>query len=554
MLWSRLCLPLLLLAWAQIGAAQGASRFVEAARDPAVITRALTVEQVVSDGPITGVTVPHHILAADLIARGLRAASAQKVDQIILIGPDHFRSLGTPFGVLTAPLDTAMGTIKTGPLADKLAREPDLFSDVGSAPREHAIHAVTPFIAALFPDVPVTAIITATASRPADWEAAIGLIAPHLTDRVLIVQSTDYSHFLPRDIAVQRDMETLGVIVANDPQAVLDLGQPAHTDSKASQYLQMRLQELMGGQPMVVAHRDAYDYVPGEGAGTGPTTSYIVTLYGPDPGALSALEWPDQTRIVFGGDVFLGRGWTQLLEAHRLGPVIADLNARRGRDAFIVNLEGVILPEQPAGANSVQHLMLGPSALPALGAMGVTGANTANNHGHDFGLAGLEMTGELLSGAGITPLQNGVVSDVAGLALLPLSFKRSYFYDHPVIRSLDQLDMVCAAETDLPIVVLAHWGADYSATAGPDEMAALDRLARCGVTAVIGAHTHQASSAVTVHGGGRLQAVFSMGNLLFDQTGEVSGALVELRRFSKGTVALRLIPVPNYFQMARGQE
>ena len=546
---SRICFLVLLLVWSQSVAAQTSSRFITAARDARLITAALEAEQVVSDARITGVTVPHHILAADLIVRGLRAASGQQVDHIILIGPDHFRSLETPFGVLSAPLDTVMGRVPAGSLSAQLASRPSLFSDVGAATREHAIHAVAPFIAALFPGVPVTAITTATASRPKEWEAAIALIAPQLTDNVLVVQSTDYSHFLPRDIAVQRDIETLGVIAANDPQSVLSLAQPAHMDSKASHYLQMRLQGLLGGKPMVVAHRDAHDYVPG--SSNGPTTSYIVTLFASDPGALSRLDWPDQTRVVFGGDVFLGRGWTGLLNEDRLGPAIRDLASRRGDGAFIINLEGVILPEHPAGANSVQHLMLERLAVPILRRIGATAANTANNHGHDFGLEGLEISGELLSGAGIKPLMHGELQEIAGLALLPLSFKRGFFSDHPVIRHPGQLDLVCDLQTELPIVILTHWGADYTNSPGPDESAALERLADCGVMAVIGAHTHQASATVTVHGGGRLQAAFSMGNLFFDQTGEVSGALVELRRFAKGTVALRLIPVANYFEMLR---
>jgi poly-gamma-glutamate synthesis protein (capsule biosynthesis protein) len=354
-------------------------------------------------------------------------------------------------------------------------------------------------------------------------------------------------------MAVQRDMETIGVIAANDPAAVLSLSQPAHTDSKASQYLQMRLQQLLGGQPMVVAHRDAHDYVPGGVANNGPTTSYIVTLYGADPVVMSGLDWPDQSRVVFGGDVFLGRGWRTFLETQSLGSVVADLNARRGVGEFVANIEGVILPERPAGSNTVQHLMLDGLVLPVLNSLGVSTANTANNHSHDFGADGLTISQTLLKGAAITPIAHGEVSEVAGLSLLPLSFKRGYFYDHPVIRTLEQLDEVCMAKANLPLVVLAHWGADYSDTAGPDELAALERFARCGVVAVIGAHPHQASSAVTLHGGGRLQAVFSMGNLLFDQTGDVSGALVELRRFAKGTIALRLIPVPNYFQMAQQQ-
>jgi poly-gamma-glutamate synthesis protein (capsule biosynthesis protein) len=46
--------------------------------------------------------------------------------------------------------------------------------------------------------------------------------------------------------------------------------------------------------------------------------------------------------------------------------------------------------------------------------------------------------------------------------------------------------------------------------------------------------------------------LFSLGNLLFDQTSpRGSGALLEVRVFRQGTVAARVIPVPNLFELGR---
>ncbi|MEP4197178.1 MAG: AmmeMemoRadiSam system protein B [Aliishimia sp.] len=537
-----LCLPSSL--WAET-----TSRFLDAARDPLVIDGALGAETTVAQARITGVTIPHHILAADLMARGLRAASGGQYDHIILIGPDHFRSLTAPFGVLTTQIDTLKGPLPQNPTAiDRLNRSP-LFEDVKDAPREHGIHAITPFLKALFPDTPVTMLTTATHSRQHEWDHAVDRLMQIATKRTLIVQSTDYSHFLPRHLTIQRDIETLGVIASNDPDLVPTLTQPAHLDSKASQYIQMRLQQrLHGATPVIVAHRDAHDYIP-EGNPNGPTTSYIVTLYTTDPAKASHLIWPDQTRMVFGGDVFLDRGWRSALADDKLTPVLKDLTNRVGSGPFVINLEGVLLDERPAGTNPVQHFMSAPLAAPVLQRMGVTAANLANNHSHDLGTLGFAETQKSLAAAGIQSLTHGKVTELGGFALLPLTFRMGYFTDHPVIRDLAQLDLACGAQTTLPLIVLPHWGADYTNTAADFERDAFEKLAACGVAAVIGAHTHNPSPAVSVHGAGRLQAVFSMGNLLFDQTGDdVSGALVELRRFQKGTLALRLIPVPNYFE------
>jgi poly-gamma-glutamate synthesis protein (capsule biosynthesis protein) len=48
--------------------------------------------------------------------------------------------------------------------------------------------------------------------------------------------------------------------------------------------------------------------------------------------------------------------------------------------------------------------------------------------------------------------------------------------------------------------------------------------------------------------------VASDGNLTFDHSGvAVSGSLVELRVFRQGTIALRIIPVPNLFESVKSR-
>src|SRR5688572_124134 len=42
------------------------------------------------EGLVTGITVPHHLLARDLIARAFNYASRGRYDRILLLSPDHF--------------------------------------------------------------------------------------------------------------------------------------------------------------------------------------------------------------------------------------------------------------------------------------------------------------------------------------------------------------------------------------------------------------------------------------------------------------------------------
>ena len=156
----------------------------------------------------------------------------------------------------------------------------------------------------------------------------------------------------------------------------------------------------------------------------------------------------------------------------------------------------------------------------------------------------------MLEAANIRAFRHGIISDFGPVKILPLTFKRSYFFDHAVIRTPLQLKTFCMAGGKSPLIVLAHWGKDYVADASPFENELLNTMADCGISAVIGSHTHRASTKVEIRAGGALQSIFSMGNLIFDQTGpSISGSLVELRGFRQRTIALRIIPIPNVFSV-----
>ena len=425
--------------------------FLEAAHDSAAVSAALERERrdPKPSLAVTGVTVPHHLLAADPIARGVLAASGGTYDQILLISPDHFRSLTTPFGITSADLATANGTLAADRafIAKALAAS-SMFADIGSAPHEHGIHAVTPFLRAVFPQARIAAVTTATYSKPADWRAVAELLASIIEPKTLIVQSTDYSHFLPVEIAALRDQETVAALASGDPEAVLALNQPAHIDSRASQFIQMWLQrKLFGAAPVIIGNRNAHEYIPA----SGPTTSYVVTAFTPEPQHGAQLQYSDQAIMYFGGDVYIGRGWSQ----PSMQPAIIDMLVRRIKDvtaghSLVINLEGVVLEEDPAGANAVQHLMLSSLALPVLKKLGVVAASLANNHAYDFGEEGLSSSTRLLESHGIHALRHGIASELGPISLLPLTFKRSYFFDHAVIRSRSQLKSMCELKTAPP--------------------------------------------------------------------------------------------------------
>src|SRR3974377_897543 len=60
---------------------------------------------------ITGITVPHHLLAADLIAEAWARVSTQGYNRIIILSPDHYSRSRTAFAVSRRHFQTALGPL-----------------------------------------------------------------------------------------------------------------------------------------------------------------------------------------------------------------------------------------------------------------------------------------------------------------------------------------------------------------------------------------------------------------------------------------------------------
>ena len=143
---------------------------------------------------ITGLTVPHHLLAADLIAAAFARVQGRDYRRIIILSPDHFHRSRSPFAVTRRDFDTVLGRVATDRAAvgqllnNPLVSESDLFS------HEHGVRALLPFIVHYFPKTPVVPIAIRGNSRPADWDALARTLTPLLTpDTLLVVAQVGHS-------------------------------------------------------------------------------------------------------------------------------------------------------------------------------------------------------------------------------------------------------------------------------------------------------------------------------------------------------------------------
>ena len=246
---------------------------------------------------VSGITVPHHLLATDVIANTFARASNGSYDTIVLLSPDHF-SLGvTDISVSESGFSTALGDIVPDTTIARAMEQLSFVSPEHFFYREHGLQAETPFIRYYFPHARIVAFTFKETTPKTELDAFIQALEPLLTGRTLVVQSTDFSHYLTKAAASGKDDQTMRVINADDADKVFSLNQPANLDSIAAQYVQMRVQQdVFHARPLIVEHGNSQDYTNEPVA---QTTSYIAQAYVPDNAYASMrrfISWERVTR------------------------------------------------------------------------------------------------------------------------------------------------------------------------------------------------------------------------------------------------------------------
>ncbi len=488
---------------------------------------------------ISGLTVPHHLLAADLMAGAFARVQGQHYRRIIILSPDHFSRSRSPFAVTRRDFETALGRLATDLpavnrlLANPLVTESSLFS------HEHGVQALLPFIAHYCSWALIVPIAIRHSSQPADWEALAQSLAPLLDPDTLLVQSTDFSHYLSPQEARRRDQETLRVLSGGDPRQVLSLREPDHLDSRGCQYLQLLLQrQVFGAGPTVIANRNSQEYTTEPVA---KTTSYIVQLY-----SAEALPVEGVQSYFFGGDTFCGRQAARRLAIPENREALQRqvLRITQGQP-LILNLEGVLQEKCPEAPGPYTLCMESSLALPLLSGLHVRAVSLANNHSLDLGEDAYRAMRRLLTEQGLACLENCKVLDLGDFYLAAFTDVDNQSAEKIARLTRQDLEVLDGWKRDKPLFALIHWGQEFADAAGPREQALAALLEEKGVEVVIGCHSHRAG-----HLEATLQScrIFSLGNFLFDQDSpRISGVLLEAVFFPQGTYFLKVHPLNNLF-------
>ena len=175
-------------------------------------------------GEVVGLVCPHagYFFSGHVAGAAYRQVSGGTYDTVVLIGPDH---TGVALGELALPdyaaWHTPLGDVAVdGELAAALEQRVRLRRL--RREREHSLEVQLPFLQVALADFKLLPLMMGD-QTPATCRQVGQCVAELVRDRkVLLVASTDLSHFQPDHLARQTDAHTLSYALDFDPQGLAE--------------------------------------------------------------------------------------------------------------------------------------------------------------------------------------------------------------------------------------------------------------------------------------------------------------------------------------------
>ena len=493
-------------------------------------------EQTPATERITGLIVPHHLLAKEMMAAAFAYAAAGEYRNIILLSPDHFQAGKSDISTTEHDFSTVFGTVATNRDIAKQLKKLSFVGDGDFFYREHGLQAQLPFIKYYFPKAKIIALTFKPTVSRTELDQVINILEQTLPPDSLIVQSTDFSHYLTPKEAFVRDSETIVAITKaaaeNGQTDILALKQPDNLDSIAALYIQASLQKnFFKTQPEILEHKNSQDYTTEK---ISSSTSYLTAAYVKAASADSKNKPIGDAEFIFVGDIMLSRHIGEIMAKHQdynfpFQKIKADLT---GADLMFGNLESPISD----GGRSAGHLYsfrADPSAVIGLKDAGFNVLSVANNHAFDYGLEAFSDTLHNLKNAGLAytgggknfqEAHQGAYQEINGIKVTILAYtdllpkSEAASENKAGFAYLDEAQMIkdirAAKEKSDLVIVSFHWGREYETESNSRQKKIAAEAVKAGASLIIGHHPHVVQEIGEIDG---VSVAYSLGNFIFDQ-------------------------------------
>ncbi len=193
-------------------------------------------------GKISCGVVPHHLVAGELIAEFMKALALQKPEVIILIGPNH-PNAEEPIITGSYDWETPEGIVNTNEeIVQKLLSQGKVAENNKVLAKEHSVGNLMPFVKHYMPETEVVPLILHHDVTFQEVDDLLEILNPYLEQKAVLVGSVDFSHYLTRAQAEEKDKETLKVMQNFDYLTLAHMGND-HLDSPASLACVLRVAE-----------------------------------------------------------------------------------------------------------------------------------------------------------------------------------------------------------------------------------------------------------------------------------------------------------------------
>jgi len=213
------------------------------------------------DGKMFSATVPHHLLAGDIIASLFKTAADTRpnIETVVIIAPIHepkdyalrttLSDWAAPWGVLRCDKG----------FSERFISELDAIPDNDTITSDHSAAALIPFAQYYLPEASCAVILVPQFASLTDMERLAALLAEFAAEKeCLFVFSVDFSHYLDPAQTAMRDIETREAVLGNDIPRIA-LMTDANMDSPKNMCAFLLTNELLGSVTRELDHSNSLE-------------------------------------------------------------------------------------------------------------------------------------------------------------------------------------------------------------------------------------------------------------------------------------------------------
>jgi MEMO1 family protein len=203
-----------------------------------------SIPELECEGEVVGLIAPHagYVYSGQIAANAYNLVRGKKYDAVIVVGPSHRVAFHGVSIFSTGGYETPLGIV---PVAEELAKKIKILSkivvDIPEAHlQEHSVEIQLPFLQVALGDFSFIPLVMGDQGANTCQELATAIYEAASGKKILIVGSSDLSHFYNYNMAKKLDAVVLRHLKDGDADGLLEC-------------LENGTAEACGGGPMVVA-------------------------------------------------------------------------------------------------------------------------------------------------------------------------------------------------------------------------------------------------------------------------------------------------------------